>query len=229
MKKLLLLFIIGGAAWYWNGGKIPFLSPAGAFDASGKPVVWVFTFADCGAPCLDTLRSLKQRQVAFEEKQVNPKDPESTHYKTWKKYRTNRFPLIAVGNETSTYFNEAQIVSLLASQFGETYLNPLEKRYFRNHFNADGSPRIVMYGVDWCGYCAALRKEFKDNNVEYIEIDVEKSGEKQVMLQTMQISGYPATWVGFRRVMGTNLSAIKKEQVAELTPTERLLKLLSSK
>ncbi len=65
-----------------------------------------------------------------------------------------------------------------------------------------------MYGADWCGYCKKLRNEFKANNTDYIEIDVEKSGEKQRMSETMGVYSYPTTWVGYSRVNGSNFKAV---------------------
>ena len=65
-----------------------------------------------------------------------------------------------------------------------------------------------MYGTDWCPYCAELRKEFRAGRVDYSEVDVEKSGEQQLMSETMGINGYPATWVGYERVKGTDLASV---------------------
>ena len=100
------------------------------------------------------------------------------------------------------------MAGILGINFGDEYLSRTEKRYYKNHFYADGSPKIVMYGTDWCPYCKKLREEFEANNVDYIEIDVEKSGEMETMLKTMEIYGYPATWVGYTRVNGSNLKAV---------------------
>ena len=66
-----------------------------------------------------------------------------------------------------------------------------------------------MYGADWCGYCRKLRTEFEDDGIDYIEIDVEKSTYKTQITKTMEIDGYPATWVGYTRVKGTTLKAVK--------------------
>ena len=100
--------------------------------------------------------------------------------------------------------------TMLGRSFGEKYLTGFEKRLFRKHFYEDGSPKIVMYGADWCPYCKKLRDEFHANGVDYIEIDVDRSAYKDEILRTMQINGYPATWVGYTRVRGTDLSAVER-------------------
>jgi glutaredoxin len=38
-----------------------------------------------------------------------------------------------------------------------------------------------MYGVDWCGYCKKFREEFQADNIDFIEINVEKNGAQETM------------------------------------------------
>ena len=57
-----------------------------------------------------------------------------------------------------------------------------------------------MYGADWCGYCKKLKKDFEANNIDYLEIDVEKIKNPKRLSQVMGISGYPSTWVGYERI-----------------------------
>jgi glutaredoxin len=111
-------------------------------------------------------------------------------------------------------FYKPDVATILGKAFGESYLGANERRYFKKHFNADGSPRIVLYGTDWCGYCAALRTELRDSHIDYTDIDVEKTGEKDTMLETMGIGGYPATWIGYQRVNGSKLADIKSALAA---------------
>lgn len=210
MKKLLILIILGAGVWYWQGGKLPFASGPAAVDASGNPQVWVFTFKGCGGPCNDALSDLKNRGVAFTEKQINPDDSSDADVQIWRSHGKPTFPLILVGNGKTIGFSRPELAALLAENLGDKALHESERRYFKKHFNSDGSPRIVMYGADWCGYCDRLRKEFVENNVDFTEIDVEKSGEKMLMANTLGIRGYPTTWVGYRRVNGSNLSAVKR-------------------
>jgi glutaredoxin len=209
MRKLVLIIVIGVGVWYWDKGESPFMSSAGAYDEGGNPVVWIFTVENCGKPCQLGRDGLKRRRVAFEEKQINLDNDTDEDVKLWKTLRNNNnFPLIVVGNEKIIGSSMPAMAGILGINFGDKYLSQTEKRYFKKHFYADGTPRIVMYGADWCPYCKKLRGEFDANNIDYIEIDVEKSGEKETMTKTMEIYGYPATWVGYTRVNGTNLKAV---------------------
>jgi hypothetical protein len=45
--------------------------------------------------------------------------------------------------------SKTQLATLLGENFGDRYLTFQEKRYFNNHFYADGYAKIVMYGADW--------------------------------------------------------------------------------
>lgn len=212
MKKLLLVGLLFAAYWYWNNGQLPFgggniVAPV---DVTGKPVVWVFTFNGCGDSCSSAVRELRKRNVPFEEKIISPEQTGTPDYKLWKSYGArNSFPLLVAGKESITGFYVPDVASLLGKAFGDSYLTRQEQVYFKAHFNADGSPRIVLYGTDWCPHCAALRKELRAHQVSFEDIDVEKNGDKNLLLQTMGISGYPATWVGYTRVKnGSDFSAI---------------------
>ena len=170
----------------------------------------VFTFNGCGSPCRTGISELKKRKVPFQEIEVNQNEADSDNFKLWEKSGRGSFPFIVSGKDKVMGSSKAQLATLLANNFGDQYLTSTEKRYFAQHFNADGSPKIVMYGVDWCPGCKKLRKEFKAANIDYLEIDVEKSGEKETMLQVMEIGGYPATWVGYTRVNGVTLRAVRE-------------------
>lgn len=210
MGKFILVIIIGLGFWYWDRGELPFSPQPGAFDADDNPLVYLFTVKNCGQPCQAGRNDLKRRRVDFAEKQVNIGDDEAADTQLWKNLRVNnQFPLIVAGTERMVGASRPRIAGILGMNFGDQYLSKTEKRYFRNHFNADGSPRVVMYGTDWCGYCKRLREDLQANDMEFTEIDVEKSGEQASIEETMGVYGYPTTWVGYSPVDGTNLKAVK--------------------
>ena len=210
MGKWLLLVALGFGAWSWHNGTLPWMSGPGAFDENGEALVYLFTFSNCGRPCDSSRANLKKRRVHFTEMQVDFKAPELEATKTWKKYRdNNQFPLIVVGSQKLVGGDSAGIAGVLAQNFGELYLTGSERRYFRNHFYPDGSAKIVMYGADWCGYCARLRESLEDSGLDYVEIDVDKSSNKKHIAETMGVYGYPTTYVGYTRVRGVDLKAVK--------------------
>lgn len=210
MKKLLLIIVLASGYWYWNGGRLPFMKQPVAVDSAGKAAVWIFTFDGCGPSCDDAVQELKNRHLSFEQKRINPDNADDANVKLWKKFSAgNQFPLIVMGGNSVAGFYKPNIATLLGKTYGDVYLTDSERRYFKQHFNANGSPRIVLYGTDWCGYCADLRKDLRANHVDFVDIDVEKSGEHQLMSETMGINGYPAVWIGYSRLQGNDYAAVK--------------------
>ena len=210
VKKLVLIVALGIGGWYWTGGNIPFLSPAGAYDKAGNPAVWFFTIEGCGKPCDTARNELKRRRVDFDEKHIDPNNQDDEDVLFWKRNGRNSFPLIASGGEKSIGPSSSMMATVLGLNFGDKYLTHNEKVLFKKHFYADGSPKIVMYGADWCGICKKLRTEFNDNDVDFIEIDVDKHAYKEKIVKAMEIYGYPATWVGYTRVNGSTLKAVNQ-------------------
>jgi glutaredoxin len=217
MKKWLFLIVLGGSYWYWSGGQLPFMESPGAFDDSGKPLIWVFTFEECGDPCSSALKELRNRNANFEEKKISPDDQKDSNYTQWERFRIGtQFPIIVAGKDKILGTSTPAMATLLGKAFGDVYLTSSERRYFKKHFNEDGTPRIVMYGTDWCPYCTKLRNEFYESHVKFVDINVE-AGDKEAICQTMGIGGYPATWVGYTRVMkGAEYSEVMNELNTQL-------------
>lgn len=211
MRKLLLIVALGVGAWYWSTGQLPFMPSAGAYDEAGNPVVWIFTVANCGRPCEMGRQNLESRDVDYEEKLIDPNNDNDPNVQLWKDVGKGGFPLIVGGDTRITGSGtQSMIQTMLGKNFGGRYFTSFEKSLFKEHFYPDGSPRIVVYGADWCPYCKKLREEFHAESIDYIEIDVDKSAYKKRIIQTMEIPGYPAVWVGYTRVNGSDLRAVKK-------------------
>jgi glutaredoxin len=211
MRKFIFLLVVGIGAWSSYNGSLPFLSTAGAYDEAGNPVVWIFTTKDCHGYCKLGRKNLDKRRVPYEEKLIDPQNDSDPNVKLWKAIGRGTFPLIVSGDEKiHGSGNTSMIVNLLGKNFGDTYLTRSERKLFKKHFYEDGSPKIVMYGADWCPYCKKLREEFNSNNIDFLEIDVEKSRNKTNIVNTLEIPGYPAVWVGYTRVKRSNFQAVKK-------------------
>ncbi len=211
MRKLIFIAAIGFAAWYWNTGRLPFMSTAGAYDEAGNPVVWIFTVKGCGKACEIGRQDLKSRRIDFEEKLIDPDNASDPDVQLWKDVGKGGFPLTVAGDiKIRGSGNLPRLQEMLGKNFGERYLTSAEKRLFKKHFYPDGTPRIVLYGADWCPYCKKLKEEFAANNIDYLDIDVEKSSNRKQIVNTLDIPGYPAIWVGYTRVNGSDLKAVKK-------------------
>jgi glutaredoxin len=206
MRTFILFALIVGGGWYWHSKNY---APVEALDESGRPAVLVVTFEGCGAPCQGTLSFMRERGVPFSEKRLNTSNEESDEVKYWRNASGNIFPFTLVGDAKVRGHSKSELVGALGNKFDEQYLIPDERRYFKRHFDANGAPMVVLYGTAWCGYCAALRKDLRENGVNFVDIDVEKSGEFERLTHVMDIPGYPAVWVGYNRVRGTRYSDVK--------------------
>lgn len=200
MKKLFILLIIVGVACTYKLGlfSFSFNTTKGAFDEQGNPLALVFVHDKCGEPCVDAVKLLKQRRINYS---LYPLDNNDANMALWKEYGSvNSFPNIIVGDERIYGSYKGQIVSALAVNYGKQVLTSTEKLYMKKHFNADGSDRVVMYGASWCPYCKKMREALNENNRDFLEIDVEKSASRKSMTTTLNISGYPLMYYGYKRL-----------------------------
>jgi hypothetical protein len=149
VKKLivLVLLIFGGYKLHQGGALngLPFMSPAGAFDAQGKAMVRVFVGPNCERPCADVESLLHQRHVDYQLVDISTPEGE--------KYHVHQFPLTQVGKDSVLGDNFHEIVGMLASNLGPDVLTRTERMAMKNHFDENGRPIAMMYGVSWCGYC----------------------------------------------------------------------------
>ena len=58
-------------------------------------------------------------------------------------------------------------------------------------FSAQHPEGVVLYATDWCGYCKKTRAFFKENNIAFVEYDIEKSAEGRAQYDQLHGSGIP--------------------------------------
>lgn len=73
--------------------------------------------------------------------------------------------------------------------------------------------KVILYGTDWCGFCAKTRELLDKENIAYVEYDIEKSEEGHTQYKRLGGRGVPVL-------------LIKGEVVKGFRP-ERILKLAS--
>jgi len=193
MKKILIICIALATFIYF---KSPF-AVSSAFDVDGNPEVLVFTQNNCGTWCENGLKDLERRDVPYTELSIDNNKDNSERYSDM---GGKGLPYFVMGNQTFSGYGKYWLASILAQTFGDKYLTSREKRYFRKHFYDDGSPLVYMYGASWCPYCKKFRKEFAEQGIDFVEIDVEKENDSQLLANTMGINGFPQVFVGYVRV-----------------------------
>ncbi len=213
MRKILVLAIVVGGIWQLSQHGLPTTASVAVYDESGDPLVKVISIENCGVSCRMATDELKRRRVAFEEVIIDPHDKsdDSENFRLWKRAGRDVFPLVVAGDQLiNGSGTPAQMASLLARNFDDKYLTDSERRYFRRHFDTDGSPRVVVYGADWCPHTKKLREQLDDDDVDYVMVDVDKSADKLDMIKSMEIGGYPVAWVGYSRARGSDISHVNR-------------------
>lgn len=198
MKKLLFLALLLVVGYKYLPHDLPFLSSAGAFDKSGKPLVVVFVGPNCGAACETIQSTLKERGVSYQEISVTGPDggPVSN------KYGVSRWPVTLIGKQEFHSEDTMGINGALAEAYGMETLPRMQRAAMARHFDADGRAKVIMYGTTWCPYCKQQREFFAAHGVPFDDVDVEASEASELAYQSLKGNGYPLIYVGYRRFSG---------------------------
>lgn len=219
MKKILLLALLAFAGYKLHQNGYSLLSPSGAFDKKGNPLVVLFVGPGCAQTCDNVVAILDKRNVKFE--QISVAGPDGAPVSN--KYGITRFPTTLVGKQEILGDDTTRITSALAEAYGKDVLTPTEQMAMNNHFDDQGKPKVVMYGTSWCPYCKQQREFFANNKIAFDEFDVEASKPNELAYNVLQGNGYPLTYVGYRRFAGfqegeilTAISELAKTKVASV-------------
>jgi len=62
--------------------------------------------------------------------------------------------------------------------------------------------KVIMYSTSWCGVCKRARQFMKQNNIAFIEKDIEKSNSARVAYDKYKAKGVPLILVGRQKMNG---------------------------
>lgn len=191
---IIAAFIFGAYQLYHKG----FPGHGGALDKNGKAMVVLFVGPGCGEHCDGVRGLLKARGMRFEEIDVTGPDGAPVP----NKYGVSGYPTTLIGKVQVQGADLPRITAALAEQFGKDALSRSEQMVMDGHFDAGGKAKVVLYGTKWCGYCKAQRELFAAKNIPFDDIDVEASEAAMLAYSALKGSGYPLTYVGYRRFDG---------------------------
>ena len=72
-------------------------------------------------------------------------------------------------------------------------------------------PVVEMYATSWCGYCRKARQYFAENNVPYVEYDIERDAEARARYDAFRGRGVPIIFIDGERYTGFVAGAIDKK------------------
>ncbi len=77
-------------------------------------------------------------------------------------------------------------------------------------FSAQHPEGVVLYATEWCGYCKKTREFFQQNNIAYVEYDIEKSAEGRAQYDQLHGSGIPLVMIRGQVLRGYDPDALKE-------------------
>lgn len=95
-------------------------------------------------------------------------------------------------------------LSLLPGLLKADYTEGNYAAYFPN-----AQAKVVLYGTDWCAYCAKTRAYFKENKIEFVDLDIEKSPAAKQAHEALGGGGVPVVLIGNRKIQGFNTRALE--------------------
>lgn len=95
-------------------------------------------------------------------------------------------------------------LSLLPGLFKSNYTEGNYAAYFPNP-----QSKVVLYGTSWCGYCAKTRAYFKENKIEFVDLDIEKSPDAKKAHAELGGGGVPVVLIGNRKITGYDANAFQ--------------------
>ncbi len=79
------------------------------------------------------------------------------------------------------------------------------------HF-ANTEQKVVIYGTQWCPFCTKAKAFLTDNNIPFVERDIEKDGQKvSALFDTIGTPGIPKIVIGNRILTGFNQAVLQQE------------------
>ncbi len=67
-----------------------------------------------------------------------------------------------------------------------------------------------MYSTSWCGYCKKARRYFTENDIPYVDYDVETSAKGKRDYRKLGARGVPVILVGNKRLNGFSQDSFNK-------------------
>ncbi|SHG34559.1 glutaredoxin domain-containing protein [Massilia sp. CF038] len=197
LRIVFVICLAFGAFQFYKHGN-PFTA-APVTDKAGKPLVILFTGPNCAEHCEGLRATLKARKVDFTE--IDLAGPDG---RLARKYGVDAYPTTMIGKRMVRGSDVKPVAGALAEAFGSDVLTRAEKMAMSNHFDAQGRPKVVLYGTTWCGYCAKQRALFAEQQIPFDDINVEASERGQLAYNALAGTGYPLTYVGYNRFDGFN-------------------------
>lgn len=205
MKKLLIAAVVLIAPYQLY---IRTVAPVGVYADDGTPKTVLFTTGQCGDACDEMRRFLKSR-TEFEEFDAFDGGNGQELYRGYG--GTGFLPYVAMGNQRIEGPDKGRVVSSIAIEFGLEHVKKRERKALQRNFDAAGDPIVVMYATERCGYCRQAAAFFAKNDIDYVELDIDKDRSARRDFDVLLGSGTPLLYHGYARMVGFNERHVKSQ------------------
>lgn len=188
MKVVIIILLVLGAgagATYWHSINNQ-ISPETVIANNNGSVV-VYTSSNC-EDCDHLVKYLKRRDVAHTIYDINESDEAFSHYK---KLGGSEFPTTVINGRMLAGFDRDVIKSELSTRAS--------------------TAKVVLYSRPGCGYCDLARKDLKDNEVAFKELNVEASSKATREFEKLGGKGVPLTVFNSKVISGYSKEAFRDE------------------
>lgn len=80
----------------------------------------------------------------------------------------------------------------------------IDNAIFADTSHSTSRKQVVLYATEWCGYCQKTREFFKQNNISYVEYDIEKSERRRREHKRLGGKGVPLVKINDKVIHGYN-------------------------
>lgn len=201
-RSMLVLLLLGllfawqhqsGLRHWWRSHAV---AATAAPPDSGSQLIRVYTVSGC-TPCEDAAALLQQAGRSVQVRHVDTDETARAEFED----AGGGLPLIIDGRRQLNGFDEAFLRGW--------YVDRPRNRVMLEQAGIyrSGEAHVpILYGTDWCGYCAAARRYFADNGIAYRDLDIEHDTEAKRQYDAIGLSGVPVMvyedmiWNGFNAV-----------------------------
>ena len=84
------------------------------------------------------------------------------------------------------------------------YVKVEEIEFYQSEKKKNKPTMVKMYSTSWCGYCQKARKYFSENNINFVEYDIDKDKVANRRFKELGGKGVPLILVGKKKMSGFN-------------------------
>ncbi|HTD03040.1 glutaredoxin family protein [Undibacterium sp.] len=91
-----------------------------------------------------------------------------------------------------------------AASHAAVWLKPAYREGNYSAYFPNAQSKVVLYGTSWCAFCAKTRSYLREHNINFVDLDIEKSPAAAAQHKQLGGGGVPVVLIGDRKIQGFN-------------------------